>query len=86
MTQLSECKYNNIIFLRELLYLFFHFLYRIELQSSKSTNNMGNVFKSQLEIIQKNLEKKTKKRGISQYMDDNDDDDDNSEFSDDEFD
>jgi TFIIF-interacting CTD phosphatase-like protein len=46
---------------------------------------MGNVFKSQLEIIQKNLEKKTKKRGISQYLDDNDDDD-NSEFSDDEFD
>ena len=46
---------------------------------------MGNVFKSQLEIIQKNLEKKTKKRGISQYLDDNDDDD-NSEFSDDDFD
>lgn len=46
---------------------------------------MGYVFKSQLEIIQKNLEKKTKKRGISQYMDDNDDDD-NSEFSDDDFD
>lgn len=60
-------------------------IFCIAIQSSKSTNDMGNVFKSQLEIIQKNLEKKTKKRGISQYLDDNDDDD-NSEFSDDEFD
>lgn len=53
------------------------------LQASKSTNDMGNMFKSQLIQLQKNLEKKTKKqRGISQYLDDNDDDDDDS-FDDD---
>ena len=49
---------------------------------------MGNVFKSQLVQLQKNLEKKTKKtRGISQYIDDNDDDDDDSfdDDGDDEF-
>jgi len=33
--------------------------------------------------LQKNVEKKTKKRGISQYMADDDDDDDDSEFDDD---
>jgi len=56
------------------------------IQASKSTNDMGNVYKSQLVQIQKNLEKKTKKtRGISQYMDDNDDDDDDSFDDEDEF-
>jgi hypothetical protein len=44
---------------------------------------MGNIFKSQLEQLQKNLEKKTKKtRGISQYIDDGDDSDLDDEFGD----
>lgn len=43
---------------------------------------MGTRFKSQIVQIQKNLEKKTQKRGISQYMDDNDDSN-SDEFSDD---
>lgn len=44
---------------------------------------MGNIFKSQLEQLQKNLEKKTKKtRGISQYIDEGDDSDMSDEFAD----
>ncbi len=44
---------------------------------------MGNIFKSQLEQLQKNLEKKTKKtRGISQYIDDGDDSGLSDEFDD----
>ena len=56
-----------------------------DFQASKSDNNLGNAFKTQLDQLHKNLEKKTKKRGISQYLDDNDDDGDDS-FDDDEFD
>ena len=33
------------------------------------------MFKLQLVQIQKNIQKKTKQRGISQYLDENDDDD-----------
>jgi hypothetical protein len=46
---------------------------------------MGNQFKSQLLQIQQNLEKKTKKRGISQYLDNNDDDNDDDFSDDDDF-
>ena len=44
------------------------------------------MFKTQLDQLHKNLEKKTKKRGISQYLDDNNDSDGDSfddEFGDD---
>lgn len=41
----------------------------------KSTNEIGDMFKLQLVQIQKNIQKKTKQRGISQYLDENDDDD-----------
>lgn len=41
---------------------------------------MGNMFKNQLIQLQKNIEKKTKARGISQYLEDANSDDD---FSDD---
>ena len=50
-------------------------------QASKSTNDLGNMFRSQILQLQQNVAKKTKKRGISQYMADDDDDDD-SEFDD----
>jgi hypothetical protein len=54
------------------------------LQGSKSSNDMGNINKSHLEQVHKNLEKKTKKvRGVSLYLDNGDDDDD--DFSDDDF-
>ena len=48
-------------------------------EKSKSTNNMGNMNKSILSQLKQNVEKKTKNRGISQYMD-NDVDSDDDEF------
>ena len=65
-------------------YYFKYFLIHIAIQGSKSTNDTGNMFKSQLMQLKKNLEKKTSKaRGISQYLD-NASDDDDDEFSDDD--
>ena len=48
---------------------------------------MGNIFKSQLVQLQQNLEKKTKKRGISQYLDNGEGDSDGDSYDneDDEF-
>lgn len=54
------------------------------ISTSKSTNDMGHMFRAQLLQLQKNLEKKVQKktRGISQYLDEGSDDD--PDFSSDE--
>lgn len=53
------------------------------LEKSKSTNNMGNVKTSYLKQLQRNVEKKTKQRGISQYMAGDDESDDEFDISED---
>ena len=73
--------YSSINFINLLLTHIFCFFILAAFQASKSTNDLGNMFRSQILQLQQNVAKKTKKRGISQYMADDDDDDD-SEFDD----
>mgnify|MGYP006100894687 CR=1 FL=1 len=53
----------------------------IELHSFKSSDDMGSKIKSGIIALQQNIEKKTKQRGISQYLDEANSDD---SFSDDD--
>lgn len=58
-------------------------MFSIGLQASKSANSLGMQFRSQLDQLHKNLDKKAKKTGISKFLDDGGDDDSDVESFDD---